>query len=142
MENDEINDHVFREDYNLCIGDIYFNSGDKPCLVAPTYNILNKALPIAENKKEARRWLTAKLLVRDIKAYNIVCVDNHKCPTYNILTIKSYHSGIKPSQLMLYPQSQTGYFQVAYPVNRICTSCNSKIGKDPTLRIYKKRIEK
>lgn len=126
-----------RKKINLVkIGDVYFNSGREPCLVAPTYNILNKNLPIASNKNEARRWLVAKMLLRDIKAKNIVCFDVEKRPTYNILAIKRYRSSLL-NQLMYYPEDVTGYFQSAYPVGRRCLSCGQEIGKDRTLRIYK-----
>lgn len=91
-------------------GDVYFNGGNKPTIRTPL---------IAKNRKDARLWLVAQLLIRESTAENIQVIDTSTCMIHKVLIIKQYrryysYKGKHYTDIMRYPESRSGRLTQMY----------------------------
>ena len=85
-------------------GIIYFNGGNRPCVKTPD---------IAKSYKDARRWLVAALLIRDINARSIRCTRISNYRGYSVLAVKTYRRSFD-NNLFHYPESESGRLTQKY----------------------------
>lgn len=92
------------------VGDVYINAGSRANILCPR---------IAESRKEARRWLAAKVLVRDVGVSNITYTNLSNYMGYGVLCVKSYEKTFGDHvQRFSYPESVSGRLTQKYQISK------------------------